>query len=96
MLNAATAAPRTAQIAGTVAGFDHSSERDTFTHLTATLDQYHPDKTVKKDAGTPPPFFAGNMASLSDTFQDLSDETFTETATPDNVVHQSVRYEWKK
>jgi len=96
MLNAAASASHTAQVAGTVAGFDHSSERDAFTHLTATLDQYHPDKTVKKDAGTPPPFFAGNMASLSDTFQEMSAETFTETATADNVVHQSVRYEWKK
>lgn len=97
MLNAAAAAPHSALVAGTAAGFDHGSERVTFTNLTETLDQYHPDKAAaKKAAGNPPPFFAGNMASLSDTFQDLSNETFTETATADNVVHQSVRYEWKK
>jgi hypothetical protein len=36
------------------------------------------------------------MVSLSNTFQDLNDETFTESATADNVIHQSVRYEWKK
>jgi len=96
MLNAAATAPHTAQIAGTVAGFDHASERNTFVSMTQTLDQYHSDKTAKKDAGNPPPFFAGNMVSLSNMFQDLSDETFAETATPDNIVHQSVRYEWKK
>lgn len=93
MLSAATAAPHAAQVAGTVAGFDHSSERGAFTHLTATLDQYH---VGNKNTGSTPPFFAGNMASLSNTFQDLSAETFTESATADNVVRQSVRYEWKR
>jgi len=93
MLNAVAAAPHVAQVAGTVAGFDHSSERGTFTQLTATLDQYHPGNT---NAGNSPPFFAGNMVSLSNTFQDLNAETFTESATADNVVHQSVRYEWKR
>jgi len=97
MMNAAVSASHTAQVAGTVAGFDHSSERDAFAHVAETLDQYHPDTAAaKKNAGNPPPFFAGNMVSLSNTFQDLSDETFTETSTADNVVHQSVRYEWKK
>jgi len=97
MMNAAINAPHTAQVAGTVAGFDHSSERDAFVHVAETLDQYHSEKAAaQKNAGNPPPFFAGNMVSLSNTFQDLSDETFTETATADNVVHQSVRYEWKK
>jgi hypothetical protein len=98
MLNAAAIASHPAQIAGIVAGFNHSAERDAFSHITSTLDQYHPDKAAvgKKDAGTPPPFFAGNMAGLSNTFQNLDAETFVETVTPDNAVHQSVRYEWTK
>jgi hypothetical protein len=98
MLNAAAAAPHTAQIAGTVAGFDHGSERGAFAQVTSTLDQYHAGQAAseKASADNAPPFFAGNMVSLSNTFQDLSGETFTETATADNVVHQSVRYEWKK
>jgi hypothetical protein len=98
MLNAAAAAPHIVQVAGTVAAFDHSSERDAFSHLTGTLDQYHAGKadSAKTDAGTTPPFFAGNMVSLSNTFSDFDAETFTETATADNVVHQSVRYAWKQ
>jgi hypothetical protein len=97
MLNAAATVPRTAQVAGRVAGFNHSSERDAFGHMTSTLDQYIPGKggMKKTDAGNEPPFFAGNMVSLSNTFQDLESETFTESAAT-NVVHQSVRYEWKK
>jgi hypothetical protein len=93
MLNSAASAPHTAQVAGTVAGFDHSSERGTFMNLTATLDQYHAGNAK---TGSTPPFFAGNMVSLSNTFQDLSAETFIESATTDNVAHQSVRYEWKR
>jgi hypothetical protein len=98
MLDAVAAAPHAAQVAGVVARLDLGSEQTTFKNVTETLDQYHPAKpdAGKKDAGTPLPFFAGNMVSLSNTFQDMSDESFTETATADNVVHQSVRYEWKK
>lgn len=98
MLHAATVAPHAAQVAGTVAGFDHAAERDAFLSMTATLDHYSPGKAdaAKPNSGSAPPFFAGNMASVSNTFQDVSAETFTETATPDNVVHQSVRYKWKR
>jgi len=98
MLNSAATAPHAARIAGTVAGFDHSSERGAFTQVTSILDQYHTGNAVaaKPDDAGAPPFFAGNMVSLSNTFQDLNDETFTESATADNVIHQSVRYEWKK
>jgi len=97
-LNSAAAAPHTPQIARTIAGFDHSSERPAFMQVTGTLDQYHAGKAdaAKTNAGNPPPFFAGNIVSLSNTFQDLNHETFTETATADNAVHQSVHYEWKR
>jgi hypothetical protein len=35
------------------------------------------------------------MASLSDTFQDLDSETFTETTTPSHITHQTVLYQWR-
>jgi len=89
----------TPRIATTIAGFDHHAERDSFTHLTALLDRNGsspkpPDSPYPDTPGTAPPFFSGNMASLSDTFKDLDSETFTQSSTPDQVTHQTVVYQW--
>ena len=39
-----------------------------------------------------PPFFSGNMASLSRTFEDFESETFTEFQDSPTLTRQTVRY----
>jgi hypothetical protein len=72
-----------------VAGFDHRSEREGFVRLTHLLDG------SGSSGGDAPPFFSRNMASLSNTFQDLDAETFTESPLNNGVIHQTVVYQWQ-
>jgi len=104
VLAAGQTAARAPMVAETVAGFDHRSEREPFLRLAKLLDRN--DKPAQD--GVTPPFFSGNMASLSDTFQDLNSETFTQSAggnvsesaagnvSAEKVVHQTVVYRWHR
>jgi hypothetical protein len=93
LLDASQHAPQSTRVATTISGFDHTTERPRFVAMSRMLDNYYPVTPPK--AGTTPPFFAGNMVSLSDTFQDLDSETLTESSGAGNVVHQSVSYQWR-
>ena len=87
-------ATQTPRIAITVAGFSARSERPAFTRLARLLD--HTADAAPHTPGSPPPFFSGNMAGLSATFQDLDSETFTSTTTPSHITHQTVLYQWRR
>jgi hypothetical protein len=80
-------------MASIIAGFDHSSEREPFVHLTGLLDQS--GGSSQPAGNNAPHFFSGNIASLSNTFQDLKTERFTESWTADHIAHQTVLYEWR-
>jgi hypothetical protein len=100
LMDAAHGPAKAAMVATTVVGFDHRSEREPFLRLIGLLDRtnYMPPSAD----GSAPPFFSGNMASLSNTFQDLDSETFTQTASGSqnasggSVVHQTVVYRWRR
>jgi len=92
MLSAASTSSKTPRVATIVAGFSPRTERAEFLRLTRLLDH----SGQPSPPGSPPPFFSGNLTSLSDTFQDLDAETFTQTTTPDHVTHQTVLYHWRK
>ena len=97
VLDAGQGAARSPMVAQTVAWFDHRSEREPLLRLAKLLDRN--DKPAQD--GVTPPFFSGNMASLSDTFQDLDSETFTQDApgndaSGEKVVHQTVVYRWRR
>lgn len=87
----------TPQLATVSAGFNHTAERGHFAQVTKLLDLRPASQFQNSpDSGNQPAFFSGNIRSLSDTFQALDAETFTET--PDaksNVVRQTVVYQWK-
>ena len=100
LLTAGQSASSAVRTATVIASFDHTAERPRFVWLAELLDNYHPAaKPTSAKPGqnnaTPPPFFAGNMVSLSDTFQDLDAELLTQTTTPDKVTRQSVVYQWR-
>jgi hypothetical protein len=98
------------ELATISAGFSHTAERPHFAQITALLARPalgrqpgDPSLMNSADAGSASPgasaqpdFFSGNIRSLSDTFQALDSETFTER--PDaqaHVVRQTVVYRWK-
>lgn len=91
-LDVAHGAPIAPRVASTIAGFHHLSEREHFIRLAKLLD--HPAPAGENDNA--PQFFSGNMTSLSNTFRDLDSETFTESLAPDNVIHQTVVYQWHR
>lgn len=78
------------------AGFNHAREAAPFAHLTSILDQ----STQTSDGygngvGQAPPFFSGNIASLSKVFSAVHSETIQTHIQPDSVT-QSVVYSWKQ
>lgn len=77
-----------------VAGFNHTREAAPFAHLTYVLDQ---STQTYQDYGNgqAPPFFSGNIASLSKVFSDVQSETIQTRILPSSVT-QSVVYSWKK
>ncbi len=90
----ATAKPVTAS---TIAGFNHTAERVHLSRLTSLLD--HTVATPQSDDSSPA-FFSRNMVSLSNTFQSLDSESFTEaptaaTAQQPATIHQTVLYQWR-
>jgi hypothetical protein len=94
LLAASRSASHTARIAATIAGFNHPSQRGPFLHITGLLDKS--GRSTQPAGDNVPPFFSGNLASLSNTFQDLEAETFTESWTADHVAHQTVLYQWHR
>jgi hypothetical protein len=94
LLSASQTATHAPRVATVIAGFSARTERVEFARLSHLLD--HTADAAPPPLGSAPPFFAGNMVSLSDTFQDLESETFTETTSPDHVTHQTVIYQWRR
>lgn len=97
MLSAsATSAPQSHAPAVAIAGFSHAAQRDSLRKLVALLD-HNESATPRAPSGQGrPPFFSGNMASLSDTFQDLDSVTFTESQASPTLTRQTVRYIWRQ
>jgi hypothetical protein len=83
--------------ARTVAGFSHSTERESFRRLSALLDR-NPGMPADAEPRLPtdsPTFFGGSMGSLSAAFNRLDSETFVELPMKDNAVRQTVVYRWR-
>jgi hypothetical protein len=90
-------ASRVPQLATVSAGFNHTAERGHFAQLTRLLDLRSPAQPEgSPDQGNQPAFFAANIRSLSDTFQSVDTESFTEVRDPqNNLDRQTVVYQWK-
>jgi hypothetical protein len=82
-------------IATTAAGFNHTAERSGLNRLSSLLDRTN--TSPQSDVSTPA-FFSRNMGGISQTFQSLDSESFTETvqAQPNavHIVNQRVIYTW--
>ena len=82
-------------IATTAAGFNHTAESPGLNHLSSLLDRTN---TSPQSDASVPAFFSHNIGSLSQTFQALDSETFTETVQVQpnaaNIVNQRVIYKW--
>jgi hypothetical protein len=74
-----------------IAGFDHTTQRKPYLRLTNLLDRTGDTPPT----GTAPPFFSGNLRSLSDTFAALESEQVTEHPDGPNT-QQTVTYQWQK
>lgn len=75
--------------ASSMAGFSHATQRAPLLQLATLLDRRG---GRNPSADNKPPFFDGNMISLSNTFEDLDSETFTEFQASPTVTRQTVRY----
>ena len=89
-------APPTPLLATTIAGFNHTAERGGLTRIASLLDR---TANIQPSDDTLP-FFSRNITSLSNTFQSLDSETFTETIDtkpddPNHTVRQNVLYQWR-
>ncbi len=89
----------TAEPAVYVAGFNHASERAPFVRVTTLIDRANQrgSSVDGLDAGSPdrsPAFFSGNIASLSQTFNDMTEERITVRDAGEKVT-QAVTYRWK-
>lgn len=82
-------------IATTAAGFNHTAESPGLNRLSSLLDRTN---TSPQSDASVPAFFSHNIGSLSQTFQALDSETFTETVQVQpnaaNIVNQRVIYKW--
>jgi hypothetical protein len=93
LLEASRISSHTPQVAHLIGGFNHITERAPFVHLTNLIDsQGHPTKPTP---GTPPPFFSGNLASITESFSDLAAETVTEAPLSGHGTRQTVVYQWR-
>ena len=68
-----------------ITGFDHTAQRPPFLRLAALIDGTN---VTKPD---PPAFFSGNLGSLSEAFQTLQSERFTQFP-EGSIVRQTVTY----
>lgn len=76
--------------ASSIAGVSHAAQRTPLLKLIALLDHRGSGGPVGED--NKPPFFSGDMASLSNTFVDLDSVTFTEVQASSTLTRQTVRY----
>lgn len=92
-----TAAPSPSPvIASFLGGFDHTSQRAPFARLSTLIDSSAGQTAAS--GGTPdvpstPPFFSGNIRSLSETFSRLQSEHVLISNQGPNI-HQTVTYQW--
>jgi hypothetical protein len=89
----------TAEPAVYVAGFNHASERAPFVRVTTLIDRANQrgSSVDGSNASSPdqsPAFFSGNIASLSQTFNDMTEERITVRDAGEKVT-QTVTYRWK-
>jgi hypothetical protein len=82
------------QPATLIASFDHARERDRFKQFSSVIDRNAPANTFTPNAREPQ-FFSENMASLSQTFTNVSREKILERR-DGNKVLQTVTYDWKE
>ena len=83
-----------AQPATLIAGFDHASQRAPFARLTTLIDGTNQARVGPNQNHVQPPFFSGNMRSLSDTFAALASEHLTERL-DGQTLRQTVIYQWR-
>ena len=81
--------------ARSIAGFSHATQRTPLLHLVSLLDRGSKASAGTFGNGNKPSFFSGNMASLSDTFQDVDSETFIEFDPSPSLTRQTVSYRWR-
>ncbi|MGD0446235.1 MAG: hypothetical protein ABSA39_20060 [Edaphobacter sp.] len=83
-------------IASTAAGFNHTAERPGLNRLSTLLDRTN---ASPQSGDSAPAFFSRNLGSLSQTFQSLDSESFTETVQAQSnaayLVNQKVIYKWR-
>jgi len=79
------------------AGFFHAREQSAFSRTTTVMDRTRNQSSAPGTvaAGSRPPFFSGNVASLSRTLSDVESEILLSNDTGDQV-NQTVRYRWSK
>lgn len=93
LLDAQSVGSHAPHVARVVAGLRHSAERDSFLSLSKSIDG--PAHSAGNSQEAAPAFLSGKLGSLSDTFRDLDDETFTESSGPNGATRQSVLYQWR-
>lgn len=91
MLSASATQPQQSA-ASSIAGFSHMAQRGSLLKLVASLDHDNRPNPAAPGSNGRPPFFSGNLASLSDTFQNLDSETFTEFHVSPTLTRQTVLY----
>ena len=82
-----------------IAGFDHASQRAPFARWTRLVDRTgsrnnNDFATNPENAGTPPPFFSGNIRSLSNAFAAFKSERMVERPDGPNI-HQTVTWQYQ-
>ena len=76
-----------------LAGFDHARERERFSRFTVQLDARNAGAGTVPQGDATPPFFSGNIASLSSTLAGLSSQSIIVRDAGDKVL-QTVTYQW--
>ena len=82
-----------------LAGFDHASQRAPYVRLTGLIDGRKALRSAEPsafaaDTQASPPFFSGNLRSLSDSFVALTGEHITERR-DGSTIRQTVVYSWQ-
>jgi len=83
-----------AEPATLIAGFDHTSQRAPYARLTSLIDGTNQARVGANQDHVQPPFFSGNMRSLSDTFAAVASEHLTERV-DGQTLRQTVSYQWR-
>lgn len=76
-----------------IAGFDHASQRAPYARLTSLIDGTNEARIGSNQNHVQPPFFSGDMRSLSDTFAAVASERLNERL-EGQTLRQTVIYQW--